>query len=51
MTFFILFGLLVVSLIIVVYILLVLTALYICVRMKIAREKSMLNTDAEPVFD
>ena len=51
MTFFVLFGLLVASLIVVAYILLSLIALYVYIRVKKVREKAMQNPESEFVFN
>lgn len=48
---FIIFGLLVASLIIVTYIFLFFIALYLYIRVKIVREKAAQNPEAEPVFN
>lgn len=48
---FVLFGLLAASLIVVAYILLVLVALYMYIRVRKVRVKAMLNSEADPVFN
>lgn len=50
MRFWVFFGLLVASLIIVAYMLLFLIAFYVYVRVKMVREKAEQNPEAEPVF-